>query len=66
MKYLQTVILRLEKGSVSVAEILPEFGEALTVSGIPTTAQFFGGATSDDGASYSSAANADKPIDIVG
>ena len=66
MKYFQTVILGLAFSSPFVAESLPELGKASTVSGIPTTAQFFGGATSDNGASYSSAVNAEKPIDIVG
>ncbi len=66
MKYFQSVILSLAFSSPSVAESLPELGEASTVSGISTTAQFFGGATSDNGASYSSAVNAEMPIDIVG
>ena len=66
MRYLQIVILSLAFSTLSVAEILPELGEALTVSGTPTTAQFFGGVTSDGGASYLSTVNPDKPIDIVG
>ena len=66
MKYFQTVILGLAFSSPSVAATLPELGEASTASGIPTTAQFCGGATSDNGASNSSAVNAEKPIDIVG
>lgn len=66
MKYLQTVILSLAFSTLSAAEILPELGEALTVSGTPTTARFFGGVTSDGGASYLSTVNPDKPIDIVG
>ena len=66
VRYLQTVILSLAFSTLSVAEILPELGEALTVSGTPTTAQFFGGVTSDGGASYLSAVNPDRPIDIVG
>ncbi|MEC8356550.1 MAG: hypothetical protein VXZ91_03965, partial [Pseudomonadota bacterium] len=66
VRYLQIVILSLACSTLSVAEILPELGEALTVSGTPTTAQFFGGVTSDGGASYLSAVNPDRLIDIVG
>ena len=66
VRYLQIMILSLAFSTLSVAEILPELGEALTVSGAPTTAQFFGGVTSDGGASYLSAVNPDRPIDIVG
>ena len=66
VRYLQIVILSLFFSSLSVGETLPELGEGLTVSGTPTTAQFFGGVTSDGGASYLSTVNPDKPIDIVG
>ena len=66
VRYLQIVILSLAFSTLSVAENLPELGEASTVSGTPTTAQFFGGVTSDGGASYLSTVNPDKPIDIVG
>ena len=60
------MIFSLALSNLSVAGILPELGEALTVSGAPTTAQFFGGVTSDDGASYLSTVDPDKSIDIVG
>ena len=66
VRCLQIVILSLAFSTLSVAEILPELGEAQTVSGTPTTAQFFGGVTSDGGASYLSTVNPDKPIDILG
>ena len=66
MKYLQIVVLNIACNSFSAADTLPELGGALTASGIPTTARFFGGVTSDSGASYSNTVDPGRPIDILG
>ena len=52
--------------SLAIADDPPELGEARTASGIPTTARFFGGATTDDGLSYTKRVDPATPVDIVG
>lgn len=43
---------------------LPELSTPTTLTGTETTAQFFGGATDDNGATYGSSFAFDAPIDI--
>ena len=43
---------------------LPELSSPSTISGSPTTAKFFGGASGDNGASFASSFNYDQKIDI--
>ena len=43
---------------------LPELSSPSTISGFPTTAKFFGGASGDNGASFASSFNYDQKIDI--
>ena len=52
--------------SLAIADDPPELGEARAASGIPTTARFFGGATTDDGLSYTNRVDPTTPVDIVG
>ena len=52
--------------SLAIADDPPELGEARAASGIPTTARFFGGATTDDGLSYTKRVDPATPVDIVG
>lgn len=48
---------------VSFAQ-LPELSPAATVTGAETTAQFFGGATADEGSTYANSFGYDQAIDI--
>ncbi|MBM87183.1 MAG: hypothetical protein CMQ41_02275 [Gammaproteobacteria bacterium] len=43
---------------------LPELSSPTTLTGTPTSARFFGGATADNGASYSNSFAFEAPIDI--
>ena len=52
--------------SLAIADDPPEVGEARAASGIPTSARFFGGATTDDGLSYTKRVDPATPVDIVG
>ena len=52
--------------SLAMADDPPQLGEARAASGIPTTARFFGGATIDDGLSYTDSVDPTTPVDIVG
>ena len=52
--------------SLAIADDPPQLGEARAASGIATTARFFGGATTDDGLSYTNSVDPTTPVDIVG
>ena len=51
--------------SSSATAQLPELGLPSSISGASTTARFFGGASSDNGASYASSFDYDQQIDIA-
>ncbi|MDD9888830.1 MAG: hypothetical protein OXU66_01085 [Gammaproteobacteria bacterium] len=53
----------LTAASLSFAQ-LPELSTPTTLTGTETTAQFFGGATADNGATYATSFAFDAPIDI--
>ena len=67
MRSLLNIILKLYltilAASGAMAQ-LPELSSPSTISGSPTTAKFFGGASSDNGASFASSFNYDQKIDI--
>jgi hypothetical protein len=50
--------------AISATAQLPELGSPSSISGASTTARFFGGASSDNGASYASSFDYDQKIDI--
>ena len=50
--------------SSSAMAQLPELGSPSTINGASTTARFFGGASSDNGASFASSFDYDQQIDI--
>jgi hypothetical protein len=67
MKNLLNVILKLALTILvtsSAMAQLPELSPASTISGATTTAKFFGGASSDNGASFASSFDYDQKIDI--
>ncbi|MDA1369672.1 MAG: hypothetical protein O2971_02780 [Proteobacteria bacterium] len=67
MKNLQTAVLSLVlAGLVSPAAMaqLPELGSPSSISGAPTTARFFGGASADNGSSFASSFGYDQAIDV--
>ena len=67
MRNLLNIILKLSLTilvtSGAIAQ-LPELSSPSTISGSSTTAKFFGGASSDNGASFASSFNYDQKIDI--
>ena len=66
MKQRLIVLSFIALSSLAIADDPPQLGEALAASGIPTTARFFGGATTDDGLSYTNSVDPTTPVDIVG
>ena len=62
------LILLLSSSAMAQVEFsskwLPELNLPSTISGTPTTARFFGGASSDNGASFASSFDYDQQIDI--
>ena len=67
MRSLLNIILKLSLAILATSGAmaqLPELSSPLTISGSPTTAKFFGGASSDNGASFASSFNYDQKIDI--
>lgn len=44
---------------------LPELPGAVSLSGAPTTARFFGGVTADEGVSYGNSFSADQSLDVL-
>ena len=59
-----TVFFLLILFSANTVGQLPELEMPASVSGIPTTAKFFGGATADQGSSYANSFAFDLPISI--
>ena len=66
MKQRLIVLSFIALSSLAIADDPPQLGEARAASGIPTTARFFGGATTDDGLSYTNSVDPTTPVDIVG
>ena len=67
MRSLLNIILKLSLAILATSGAmaqLPELSSPLTISGSPTTTKFFGGASSDNGASFASSFNYDQKIDI--
>jgi len=64
------LVLMLLLSSSAMAQVefsskwLPELNLPSTISGTPTTARFFGGASSDNGASYAGSFDYDQELDI--
>jgi hypothetical protein len=67
MRSLPNIILKLSLTILATSGAmaqLPELSSPSTISGSPTTAKFFGGASVDNGASFASSFNYDQKIDI--
>jgi hypothetical protein len=67
MRSLLNIILKLSLTILATSGAmaqLPELSSPSTISGFPTTAKFFGGASGDNGASFASSFNYDQKIDI--
>ena len=64
--YLAIVLaLALQLTATTATAQLPELGLPSALSGMPTTAKFYAGATSDDGASYKANFSADSLLDVL-
>jgi hypothetical protein len=62
------LLIALVAGLVSTLAVaqLPELGNPVAISGQPTTARFFGGATADGGASFLDTYSPDDALDFLG